>query len=105
MNIYVSNLGYQANDEDLKSLFSTFGPVESAKVIMDKITGRSRGFGFVEMTNEADGKAAIQNLNNQDVDGRSISVSVARERDSSSSSNINRSFGNNSSSGGYKKKW
>ncbi|HNR07679.1 MAG TPA: RNA-binding protein [Saprospiraceae bacterium] len=105
MNIYVSNLGYQANDEDLKSLFSAFGPVVSAKVIMDKITGRSRGFGFVEMTNEADGKTAIQNLNNQNVEGRSISVSVARERDASGNSNINRSFGSNSNSGGYKKRW
>jgi RNA recognition motif-containing protein len=80
MNMYVSNLSFHTSDEDLKNLFSQFGAVSSAKVIMDRETGRSRGFGFVEMGTDAEAKEAIKNLNNKEVEGRAMSVSVAREK-------------------------
>lgn len=80
MNLYVSNLSFQTFDEDLRKLFSAYGKVTSAKVITDRETGESRGFGFVEMESEKDGQDAIKNLNMKDVGGRAISVSVARER-------------------------
>ncbi len=80
MNMYVSNLSFHTSDEDLKTLFSQFGAVSSAKVIMDRETGRSRGFGFVEMGTDAEAKEAIKNLNNKEVEGRAMSVSVAREK-------------------------
>ncbi|MDZ4710599.1 MAG: RNA-binding protein [Saprospiraceae bacterium] len=103
MNIYVSNLGFDANDSDLRTLFSTFGEVSSAKVIMDKMSGRSRGFGFVEMSDEEAGKAAIRSLNNKDMDGRSISVSVAKDKSQlGSSTSFNKGFGGNST---YKKRY
>jgi cold-inducible RNA-binding protein len=81
MNIYVSNLSFHTTDEDLNSMFGKFGAVSSAKVIMDKVTGRSRGFGFVEMASEDEGKEAMTALNNKEIEGRAISVSVARERE------------------------
>ena len=80
MNLYVSNLSFQTFDEDLRKLFSAFGKVTSANVITDRETGRSRGFGFVEMESEKDGQDAIKNLNMKHVDGQAISVSVAREK-------------------------
>lgn len=82
MNMYVSNLGFHVQEDDLKNLFSAYGPVASAKVIMDRETGRSRGFGFVEMNSDDDANNAIAGLNNRDVEGRAISVSVAREKES-----------------------
>lgn len=92
MNLYVSNLGFHVSDEDLMNLFSAYGNVSSAKVITDKITGRSRGFGFVEMTQEADGQSAIKGLEGKEVEGRTISVAVAKpktDRGSSFSGNRN----------------
>jgi RNA recognition motif-containing protein len=80
MNLYVSNLSFQTFDEDLRKLFSAYGKVTSAKVITDRETGRSRGFGFVEMESDKDGQDAIKNLNMKDVDGRAMNVSIARER-------------------------
>lgn len=80
MNMYVSNLSFQTNDEALKGLFSSFGNVTSAKVITDRESGRSRGFGFVEMDNAEEAEAAMKGLNNKDVDGRPLSVTVAKER-------------------------
>ncbi|MCC8198718.1 MAG: RNA-binding protein [Tannerellaceae bacterium] len=79
MNIYISNLSYSITDGDLTDLFNEYGPVTSAKVIMDRETGRSRGFGFVEME-DADGQNAIDELNNAEYEGKTISVSVARPR-------------------------
>lgn len=80
MNMYVSNLSFHTNDEALKELFSEFGTVSSAKVINDRETGRSRGFGFVEMDSDTEAQEAIKNLNNKEVEGRSMSVSVAKEK-------------------------
>ena len=82
MNIYVSNLSFQTDDEGLRKLFEQFGAVSSAKVINDRETGRSRGFGFVEMESDAEADAAIKALNNKEVGGRSMAVSVAREKPS-----------------------
>ena len=80
MNMYVSNLSFNTTDADLKKLFGQYGAVSSAKVITDRETGRSRGFGFVEMDSDVEAKEAIKNLNNKDIEGRPMSVSVAREK-------------------------
>ncbi|MEG2156673.1 MAG: RNA-binding protein [Bacteroidaceae bacterium] len=79
MNIFVSNLSFSVQDEDLNELFSEFGSVESAKVITDRENGRSRGFGFVEMTDE-EGQAAIDALNGKEFEGREMNVAVAKPR-------------------------
>jgi len=92
MNIYVSNLSFSVQDEDLKAFFADYGEVSSAKVIMDKLTNRSRGFGFVEMADEAAAQKAIQELDGGMVDGRAIKVSVARPKEEKS--NNKRSFSN-----------
>lgn len=78
--MYVSNLSFHTRDEDLKALFEQFGQVSSAKVIMDRDTGRSRGFGFVEMPSATEANEAMKNLNNKEVEGRQMGVSVAKER-------------------------
>ena len=80
MNMYVSNLSFHTADDDLRKLFEQFGTVSSAKVINDRDTGRSRGFGFVEMESEEEAKEAIKGLNNKEVEGRSMSVSVAKDK-------------------------
>jgi len=89
MNIYVSNLGYSVSDEDLKGLFAGHGAVSSAKVIMDKLTNQSRGFGFVEMADDNAGQKAIKELNGIMVDGRSIKVSEARPKENRSNRDFN----------------
>ena len=81
MNIFVGNLSYQAGDEDLRSAFAAFGQVTSANVIVDRMTGKSRGFGFVEMPNRDEAQAAIQALNDQPLKGRPIKVNEARPRE------------------------
>ncbi|MBL0333683.1 MAG: RNA-binding protein [Chlorobiota bacterium] len=80
MNIYVGNLSWGASEQDLFQAFSAFGEVVSAKIVTDKITGRSRGFGFIEMANDNEGKAAIEGMNGQDIRGREITVNEARPR-------------------------
>ena len=80
MNIYISGLSYGTNDADLNTLFAEYVEISSAKVILDRETGRSRGFGFVEMTNDAEGQKAIDELNGVEYDKKVISVSVARPR-------------------------
>ena len=97
MNIYVSNLGFSVQDEDLKEYFEEYGEVTSAKVITDKFTNRSRGFGFVEMPDESAAQKAIKELNGAVVEGRSISVTVARPREERSNNNNKRSFSNSNS--------
>ena len=81
MNIYVSNLSFAGVDEDLRSYFAEYGEVTSAKVIMDKYTNRSKGFGFVEMSDDAAAQKAIAELDGATVDGRSIKVSVAKTKE------------------------
>ena len=81
MNIYVGNLSYQCNDEELRQAFSAYGEVDSARVIMDKFTGRSRGFGFVEMPNDDEGRAAVEGLNGKDLMGRPLKVNEAQPRE------------------------
>lgn len=80
MNIYITGLNYRINDADLNDLFAEYGEITSAKVIMDRETGRSRGFGFVEMPNDAEGQRAIDTLNGTELEQKVISVSVARPR-------------------------
>ncbi|MFL5747753.1 MAG: RNA recognition motif domain-containing protein [Niastella sp.] len=87
MNIYVSNLSFNLQDEDLKDFFAPYGEVTSAKVIMDRETGKSRGFGFVEMSDEAASQKAIAELDGATVENRSITVSVAKPREGRSSQN------------------
>ncbi len=82
MNMYVSNLGFHVQEEDLKQLFGSFGEVTSAKVIKDRDTGRSRGFGFVEMSSTEQANKAMTSLHNKELEGRLMSVSVAKERES-----------------------
>ncbi|MBS1655464.1 MAG: RNA-binding protein [Bacteroidetes bacterium] len=81
MNIYVSNLSFAVQDEDLNEYFAEYGEVSSAKVITDKFTQRSRGFGFVEMADEAAAQKAIAELDGAMVDGRAIKVTVAKPRE------------------------
>ena len=99
MNIYVSNLSFNTADAELSSLFSTFGEVTSAKVITDRETGRSRGFGFVEMASTEEGNAAISGLNNKEVEGRAMSVSVAKDKPRDSGGGYNRNSGGGNSGG------
>jgi RNA recognition motif-containing protein len=81
MNIFVGNLSYQAADEDLRQAFEQFGTVSSANVIIDRMTGKSRGFGFVEMPNREEAEKAIQALNDSPIAGRSVKVNEARPRE------------------------
>jgi RNA recognition motif-containing protein len=81
MNMYVSNFGLDVQDEDLRGFFTPYGEVTSAKVINDKITGQSRGFGFVEMRDEAAAKKAMAGINEASIDGRSIKVVEARPKE------------------------
>ena len=80
MNIYVGNVSYDATDEDIKQAFESFGEVASARIIKDKYTGQSRGFGFVEMPAQSQGQTAIKSLNGKELLGKEISVSEARPR-------------------------
>lgn len=79
-NIYVGNLPFNTNSSELEELFSAHGSVDRAQVISDRETGRSRGFGFVEMADEGEAQAAIEALNGADFQGRQLRVNVARER-------------------------
>ncbi|MEY4748574.1 MAG: hypothetical protein RIQ60_788 [Pseudomonadota bacterium] len=79
--LYVGNLAYSVRDEDLNEAFSAFGAVNSAKVMMDRETGRSKGFGFVEMGSDADAQSAINGLNGQAISGRAVVVNEARPRE------------------------
>jgi len=78
MNIYVANISFRAREQDLKELFQQFGEVSSAKIVTDRETGRSRGFGFVEMPNDSEGKQAISQLNGYSFSDRNLVVNEAR---------------------------
>lgn len=90
MNLYVSNLGFDFTDESLKALFTPFGEVSSAKVIMDRTTGRSRGFGFVEMPVDSAAEEAIKKLEGTQVEGRPLSVSKAKPKSGGQSDSFSR---------------
>ena len=85
--IYVGNLAYSVNNSDLEQLFAPHGTVASAQVLMDRDTGRSKGFGFVEMDSSDQAQAAISALNGQDVNGRALTVNEARPREERSGGN------------------
>ncbi|HTY26218.1 MAG TPA: RNA-binding protein [Desulfomonilaceae bacterium] len=80
IKIYVGNLSFDSSEADLKGLFATYGEIESAKVIIDQFTNRSKGFGFVEMSHREEGLKAIQELNSKDLDGRTLKVNEAKPR-------------------------
>ena len=80
MNIYVGNLSYQTSEDELRELFSEFGEVASSTIIMDRETGRSKGFGFVTMNNDSEAQEAIGALNQKDVSGRNLRVNEARPK-------------------------
>jgi RNA recognition motif-containing protein len=80
MNIYVGNLSYEVTEEDLKEAFEVFGKVETVRVLKDKDTGRSKGFGFVEMSNNADAQSAISGLNDKELKERTLKVNTAWPR-------------------------
>lgn len=80
LNIYVGNLPYNTGNEELQQLFSQFGDIQRATVVIDRETGRSRGFGFVEMNNDQEGKDAIEALNGQDFAGRALTVNEAKPK-------------------------
>jgi RNA recognition motif-containing protein len=109
MNIYAGNLSWNLKDQDLSNLFATYGEVSSAKIVNDKFSGRSKGFGFVEMPNDAEANAAIAALNGSEVDGRAIVVNESRpkpegERSSGGGGGFKkRSFGGGGGGGGFKK--
>ena len=104
MNLYISNLSYNISDEDLRQLFADYGEITSAKVIMDSETGRSRGFGFVELSDDELAKKAIEELNQASYDGKVINITEARPRedrgDRGGRFNNNRGGGYGSNRGG-----
>ncbi|HWK05620.1 MAG TPA: RNA-binding protein [Puia sp.] len=98
MNIYVSNLSFNVKDEDLREFFTPYGEVTSAKVIMDKMTNQSRGFGFVEMPDETASKKAITELDGATVENRTIKVNEARPKEARPARNYDDGGYNNSNS-------
>jgi RNA recognition motif-containing protein len=104
MNIYVSNLSFNVQDEDLKEFFAPYGEVTSAKVIVDKMTNQSRGFGFVEMSDDEASKKAIAELDQASVEGRTIRVMEAKPKEDRPARNSGGYQGNNGG-GGYKKRF
>ena len=97
MNIFVAKLNYDTTSEGLSAAFEQYGEVSSAKVIMDRETGRSKGFGFVEMSNDDDAQAAINDLNESELDGRTIVVKKARPKESNGGG-----YGGGYGGGGYR---
>lgn len=80
MNIYVGNMSYETTEEDLKTAFSEYGEVATASIIKDRMTGRSKGFGFVEMPSDEDAKKAIDGMNGKEIGGRELKVNEAKPR-------------------------
>jgi RNA recognition motif-containing protein len=93
LNIYVGNLSFKATEADLEDLFAAHGKVSKAHVVTDRETGRSRGFGFVEMEDDAEGRAAIEALNGKEIEGRPLTVNEARPREDRGGSGGGRSGG------------
>lgn len=106
MNIYVSNIPFKASDSELRELFEAFGEVTSAKIIIDRETQRSRGFGFVEMPDDTSAKQAMTELNGSDFLGKELSVNEARPKtDAPRGGGGGYGNRNNGGGGGYNKKW
>ena len=102
MKLYVGNLSFQTSSDDLQNLFATAGTVESASVVEDRDTGRSRGFGFVEMSSKEEGEAAISQFNGKELGGRALTVNEARPREDRRSNGGGRAgFGGGGNRGGY----
>ena len=99
MNIFVATLHYDTNDDTLRSTFEQYGAVDSAKIVMDKFTGRSKGFGFVEMPDDSEAMNAINGLNDTELDGRTIVVKKAEPRENSGRDNFR---GGNDRRGGFR---
>jgi RNA recognition motif-containing protein len=101
MKLYVGNLSFSTTESDLNNLFATSGTVESARIVTDRDTGRSRGFGFVEMATRSEGEAAITELNGKEVDGRQLKVNEAKPQENrAGGGGGGRSFGNRGGGGG-----
>ena len=98
--LYVGNLKFEVNDADLNQLFSQYGSVESAQVVQDKMTGRSKGFGFVEMASEPEAQAAIAALNGKEYSGRALTVNEARPREDRPSGGSRGGYGGGGGGGG-----
>lgn len=96
-NLFIGSLAYATNDDSLKAHFEQIGPVSSARVITDRETGRSKGFGFVEFENDADNQKAVDQLNGKELDGRTINVSLARPKE-------DRPAGNNGGGGAFRQR-
>src|SRR3954468_15098732 len=105
MNIYVGNLSWNLKDQDLANLFTPYGEVASAKIVMDKFTQRSKGFGFVEMANDEQAQAAIAQLNGSEVDGRNLVVNESRPKEEGGGGGYKKPGfgGGGGGGGGYKK--
>ena len=105
MNIYVGNLSWGLKDQDLANLIAPFGQVTSAKIVTDKFTQRSKGFGFVEMANDAEAQAAIAQLNGSEIEGRNLVVNESRPKQEGGGGGgfKKRSFGGGGGGGGFKK--
>jgi RNA recognition motif-containing protein len=101
MNIYVANISFKANDNDLKELFEEHGEVTSAKIIIDKETQRSRGFGFVEMPDDSAARAAITKLNGFNFQGKDLNVNEARPKTDNPRGGGGGGYGNRGGGGGY----
>ena len=99
--LYVGNLAYSLGDAELEQLFAAHGTVQSAKVIVDRDTGRSKGFGFVEMGSDQEAQAAISALNGKEVDGRALTVNEARPREEGGGRGGRGGFGGGGKRGGY----
>ena len=106
MNIYVANISFKASEDELRELFEQHGDVTSAKIILDKETNRSRGFGFVEMSDSESAKNAINELNGYNFLGKELVVNEARPKSDSNRGGGNRGgYGNRSGGGGFNKRW
>ena len=103
--MYVSNLSFNTSDAELQDLFAKFGTVSSAKVITDRETGRSRGFGFVEMPSDEESKDAMLGLNNKEIEGRAMSVSEAKQREERSNGGGGGYSNNRGGGGGGNRRW
>ena len=103
MNIFVAKLNFRTSEESLRDIFEQYGEVDSVKIVMDRDTGRSKGYGFVEMANDEEGNKAIDSLNESDLDGSRIVVKKARPREERPRDN--RGGGGNFRSGGYNQRY